>query len=165
MKINYTKIYRLWFLLTTISVFGALTVYFIGYKPQGHIWVSSYHNMYILFIGMLLAAVLTRIYMAIGKINPVPLMHLIRANSFLSALMALGYIVMCSLLLITLLSELYFIMTPQEQQILGVYTLRDMSQPIFAIAIAIHVILVLVVNITKRRDSLRKLIYAMDSQV
>lgn len=165
MKINYTKTYRLWFLLTSVSVFGALTAYFIGYKPQGHIWVSSYHNMYILFIGMLLAAVFTRIYMAIDKINPVPLMHLIRANSLLSALMALGYILMCSLLLITLISEIYFLITPQGEQILGIYTLRDVSQPIFLITVTFHISFVLFVNIIKKRGSLHKLMYATDSKI
>lgn len=165
MKINYTKTYRLWFLLTSVSVIGALITYFMGYAPQDHQWIPPYHNIYTVFIGMLLAAVSIRMYMAVMKINPVPLVHLIRANSFLSTLIGFAYVLMCSLLLITLASEIYLLITPKEQQILGVYALRDVSQPIFLFAVVMHVALVLFVNITKKRDSLRRLIYATDSDI
>lgn len=164
MKINFTKTYRLWFLLTSTSVLGVLITFYMGYDSLENVWIIPYHSMHTVFIGILLAAVGTRLYMAINKINPVPLMHLIRAKSFLSVMISLAYISMCSVLLITLGSELYLLLTPKEEHVLGVYTLRDSSQPIFAIMVVVHVVYVMYINITKKRDSLRKLILATDSE-
>jgi len=163
MKINFTQTYRLWFLLTSTSVLGLLITYFMGYDPLTNVWIVSYHNMHTMFTGMLLAAVLTRLYMAIYKINPVPLMHLMHAKSFLDILIALAYISMCSVLLITLGTEFYFLLTPKEEHALSVYTLRNFSQPIFAIMVFVHVLYVLYVNLIKKRDSLRNLLLASDA--
>jgi len=49
----------------------------------------------------LLAAVAARIYMALNKINAVPLMHLLCARTFLEGIVAVGYIAMRAALLIT----------------------------------------------------------------
>jgi len=160
MNINFTKIYRLWFLLTTVSVVGVLTTFFMGYDPVQNSWNYSYHNMHTLFIGMLLAAVFVRIYMALNKINAVPLMHLINATNMVDRVIALAYIAMCSVLLITLGTELYLLSVSPDQQSLMIRTLRDATQPIFAVMVAIHVLYVLYVNVLNKRGSLRKLLQA-----
>ena len=81
MQINFTKLYRLWFLLTILSVLGIFTTYFTGYTPTDNVWHEPLHNLHTLFVGMLFAAVTVRVYMAFNKINAVPLMHLIRAKT------------------------------------------------------------------------------------
>ena len=160
MNINFTKIYRLWFILTTVSVVGALTTFFMGYDPVQNAWNYSIHNMHTLFIGILLAAVFIRLYMAFNKINAVPLMHLVNAKNSTDRVIALAYISMCSALLITLGSEIYFLSVPPEEHSLMIRTLRDTTQPIFAIMVTVHVFYVLYVNLVKKRGSLRKLIKA-----
>lgn len=160
MNINFTKIYRLWFLLTSISVLGVLITFFMGYDSIQHVWKSSFHNIHTLFIGILLAAVFVRIYMALNKINAVPLMHLFNANNILDKIIALAYISMCTVLLLTLATELYLLVVSTAHQILFIHRLRDAIQPVFAIMVLIHVLYVLYVNVVQKSGSLKKLIQA-----
>lgn len=156
MKINYTKTYRLWFLLTSVSVLGLLVTFFAGYNPLEVRW-HAFYNIHMLFIWMLLAAVVTRVYMALNSINGVPLVHLIRAKSTAQAAMALGYIALCSALLVTLGSELYLLLVFTEQA-KWVQILRDTAQPVFALLVAVHVTHALVV----KRGVLRKILRTSD---
>lgn len=163
MQINFTRLYRLWYLLTTVSVLGIFTTYFTGYSTPDKLWSEPLHNLHTLFIGMLFAAVMTRVYMALNKINAVPLMHLVRAKNALEALVALGYIAMCTALLITLFSDIYLLLVVKDEAILWIVELRNATQPIFAAMVAVHVLYVLYLNGVKKRGTLRKLFLAADA--
>ena len=160
MQINFTKLYRLWYLLTTVSVLGIFTTYFTGYTPTGNIWHEPLHNLHTLFVGMLFAAVTVRVYMALNKINAVPLMHLIRAKNALESVIAVGYIAMCTALLITLASDIYLLVVMKEEAMLWVRELRNATQPVFAVMVAIHVLYVFYLNGVKKSGTLRKLLLA-----
>ncbi len=163
MTINYTKVYRLWFILTVTSVLSMFVIYFTSYNALNRSWSGASHNLYILFTGMLLAAVLTRIYMAVTKINPVPLMHLIKANSFKKVLGGLFYIALCSALLITLLGEIYLVTTERLTQLLWVVALRDATQPIFAIMVVVHTFYAVFMSLVGENQNLHKLMHAKDA--
>lgn len=163
MQINFTKLYRLWYLLTTISVLGIFTTYFMGYSPVDNVWVSPFFNIHTLFVGMLSAAVTVRIYMALNKINAVPLMHLLRARTVLEAVVAIGYIAMCTALLITLFSDIYLLVVTKDEAVVWVRELRDATQPVFAVMVAVHLLYVLYLNGVKKRGTLRKLLLASDA--
>ncbi|MDA3947528.1 MAG: hypothetical protein PF439_12690 [Helicobacteraceae bacterium] len=162
MQINFTKLYRLWYLLTTISVLGIFFTYFMGYSPIDNVWDRPFYNIHTLFVGMLFAAVTARIYMALNKINAVPLMHLLRARTVLEGIIAIGYIAMCTALLITLGSDTYLLVGVKEEAVVWVRELRNATQPIFAMMVAAHVLYVLYLNTIKRRGTLRKLLLASD---
>lgn len=163
MQINFTKLYRLWYLLTTLSVLGIFTTYFTGYTPVGSLWSEPLHNLHTLFVGMLFAAVMARVYMAFNKINAVPLMHLLRAKNALEIIIALGYIAMCTALLITLFSDIYLLVAAKGEAMVWVRELRDATQPVFAVMVAVHVLYVLYLNSVKKRGTLRKLLLASDA--
>ena len=163
MQINFTKLYRLWYLLTTVSVFGIFTTYFTGYSPIDKLWNEPLHNLHTLFVGILLAAVTVRVYMALNKINAVPLMHLVRAKNTLEALVAIGYIAMCTALLITLFSDIYLLVVAKDEAMLWVVELRNATQPVFAVMVTLHVLYVLFLNGVKKRGSLRRLLLASDA--
>jgi len=163
MQINFTKLYRLWYLLTTISVLGIFLTYFMGYTPIDNRWNRPFENLHTLFVGMLLAAVTARIYMALNKINAVPLMHLLRARTVLEGIVSIGYIAMCTALLITLVSDIYLLVVTKEAAMLWVRELRNATQPIFAVMVAAHVVYVLYLNTIKKRGTLRKLLLASDA--
>jgi hypothetical protein len=163
MQINFTKLYRLWYLLTTLSVLGIFTTYFTGYTPTGNLWHEPLHNLHTLFVGMLFAAVTVRVYMAFNKINAVPLMHLLRAKNALEIIIALGYIAMCTALLITLFSDIYLLVAAKGEAMVWVRELRDATQPVFAVMVAVHVLYVLYLNSVKKRGTLRKLLLASDA--
>ncbi len=163
MQINFTKIYRLWYLLTTISVLGIFTTFFMGYSPVDNVWERPFYNIHTLFVGMLSAAVTVRIYMALNKINAVPLMHLLRARTVLEAVVAIGYIAMCTALLITLMSDIYLLVVIKEESVVWVRALRDATQPVFAVMVAVHVLYVLYLNSVKKRGTLRRLLLASDA--
>ncbi len=163
MQINFTKLYRLWYLLTTLSVLGIFTTYFTGYSPIDKLWNEPLHNLHTLFVGMLFAAVTARVYMALNKINAVPLMHLVRAKNVLEVIIALGYIAMCTALLITLFSDIYLLVVAKGEAMLWIVELRDATQPVFAVMVAVHVLFVLYLNGVKKRGTLRKLLLASDA--
>lgn len=163
MQINFTKLYRLWYLLTTLSVLGIFTTYFTGYSPIDKLWNEPLHNLHTLFVGMLFAAVTARVYMALNKINAVPLMHLVRAKNALEVIIALGYIAMCTALLITLFSDIYLLVVAKGEAMVWVIELRDATQPVFAVMVAVHVLFVLYLNGVKKRGTLRKLLLASDA--
>lgn len=163
MQINFTKLYRLWYLLTTLSVLGIFTTYFTGYTPVGSLWSEPLHNLHTLFVGMLFAAVMARVYMAFNKINAVPLIHLLRAKNALEIIIALGYIAMCTALLITLFSDIYLLVAAKGEAMVWVRELRDATQPVFAVMVAVHVLYVLYLNSVKKRGTLRKLLLASDA--
>jgi len=159
MKINFTDTYRLWHLLATISVIGVLIVFFIGFDQIQNVWKSSYHDIYILFIGVLLASVLNRMYMGLSGTNSIPIVHIFRAKNISDAAIAILIISICAVLLITLISEIYFLVTIKEQHALWVYSLRNSIQPVFAILVTLHVLYVLI----NKRDTLSKLVNASDN--
>lgn len=163
MQINFTKLYRLWFLLTTLSVFGLFSTYFVGYNPAGDLWIESLHNIHTLFVGMLSAAVIIRIYMALNGINGVPMVHLIRAKNIKELIIALGYIMMCSALLITLGSEIYLLVVSQHEAAPWLRKLRNATQPVFAAMVLLHIAYVLYLNLLKQKGSLRRLLFASDA--
>ncbi len=165
MQINYTKLYRLWYLLTTIGVFGIFTTYFTGYAPTDKLWNAPLHHLHSLFVGILLAAVTARVYMALNRINPVPLVHLLRAKNISEALIALGYIAMCTALLITLFSDIYLLAAVKEEALLWVTELRDATQPVFAVMVALHLLYALYLNGVKKRGTLRRLFLAADGDI
>jgi len=76
MQVNFTKLYRLWHLLTAVSIFGIFITFYAGYNQTLNIWSTSMLNLHTIFIGMLLSGVVTRLYMAFTGINNIPLMHL-----------------------------------------------------------------------------------------
>jgi len=158
MNINYTKIYRLWFILTSLAALGLLTTFFVGYSPESKTWNIPMHNLHTIFVGMLLSAVFVRIYMALNKINAVPLMHLIRAKSIIEVLVALAYIAMCSVLLMVLFTEIYLLLSVNAETFIR--ESRDTMQVIFAGMIMIHVFYVFYLNTVKKTGSLLKLFKA-----
>jgi cytochrome b561 len=163
MQINFTRLYRLWYLLTTLSVLGIFTTYFTGYDPIDNFWNEPLHYLHTLFVGILFAAVTTRVYMALNKINAVPLMHLLHARTVLEAIVAIGYIAMCTALLITLFSDIYLLVVAKGEAMARVRELRDATQPIFAVMVAVHILYVLYLNVVKKRGTLRKLLLASDA--
>lgn len=163
MQINFTKVHRLWYLLTTVSVLGIFATYFTGYNPVENVWSEPLHNLHTLFVGMLFAAVMARVYMAFNKINAVPLMHLLRAKNALEIIIALGYIAMCTALLITLFSDIYLLVAAKVEAMVWVRELRNATQPVFAVMVAVHVLYVLYLNSVKKRGTLRKLLLASDA--
>jgi len=92
------------------------------------------------------------------------LMHLVRARNTLEAVIAIGYIAMCTALLITLFSNIYLLVVMKDEAMLWVMALRNATLPVFAAMVAFHVLYVLYLNGVKRRGTLRKLLLAADSQ-
>ncbi|NOR57084.1 MAG: hypothetical protein GQ474_01005 [Sulfurimonas sp.] len=162
MQINFTKLYRLWYLLTVVSILGLFITFYAGYNPIFNSWKTPMFNLHTIFTGILLAAVITRVYMAINKINAVPLMHLIRAKSIPQALIAIGYIAMCSALLVTLVSEMYLLMSP-SLGMTWIHELRNNTQPVFVTMVLVHVIYVAYRNIVKKSGTFMKLLKASNS--
>jgi len=163
MQINFTKLYRFWHLLTMLSVFGILITFFTGYDGEHNSWNNTLLNMHTIFTFTLLGAVCTRLYMAFSKINDVPMMHLIRAKNLSQALVAFGYIAMCTALLITLGSELYILSSEVHSKTL-IHELRNVTQPVFALMVVTHLLYVIYTNIIKKSSvSLSKLLKAAQS--
>jgi len=162
MQINFTRLHRLWFLLTTVSVFGLIGTYFTGYTPQADRWIEPLHNLHTLFIGMLFSAVLVRIYMALNGINGVPLVHLLRAKNITEGIIALAHIALCSALLVTLTSDIYLLLASDPAQ--WMRELRNGTQPLFTAMIMLHIAFVIYLNFVKKKGSLRRLLLTPNAQ-
>lgn len=163
MQVNFTKLYRLWHLLTALSIFGIFITYYAGYNQTLNTWSISMLNLHTIFIGVLLAGVITRIYMALTGMNSVPLMHLIRAKSTSQIVVALGYIAMCTALLITLVCEIYILLVLDNIALTWIHELRNSTQPIFVLMVIVHVAHVVYENRVKKTGTIKKLLRASDS--
>ena len=163
MQVNFTKLYRLWHLLTAVSIFGIFITYYAGYNQTLNTWSASMLNLHTIFIGMLLGGVITRIYMALTGMNAVPLIHLIRAKSTSEVVVAIGYIAMCTALLITLLTEIYILLALDNVALTWIHELRNNTQPVFVLMVIIHVSHVIYENRIKKSGTIKKLFMASDS--
>ena len=163
MQVNFTKLYRLWHLLTAVSIFGIFITYYAGYNQTLNTWSMAMLNLHTIFIGMLLGGVITRVYMALTGMNGVPLMHLIRAKSISQAVVALGYIAMCTALLITLVSEMYILLALDNITLTWIHELRNNTQPIFVLMVIAHLAHVIYENRVKKTGTIKKLFMASDS--
>lgn len=163
MQVNFTKLYRLWHLLTAVSIFGIFITYYSGYNEAQNIWSASMLNLHTVFIGMLVGGVITRLYMAFTGMNGVPLMHLIRAKTAGQVVEALGYIALCTALLITLVTEMYILLALDNVAMTWVHELRNATQPVFVLMVVVHIIHVLYQNRVKKTGTIKKLIRATDS--
>lgn len=152
MQVNFTKLYRLWHLLTAVSIFGIFITFYAGY--------NQILNLHTIFIGMLLGGVVTRLYMAFTGINNIPLMHLIRAKSISQEVVAFGYIAMCTALLITLVSEMYILLALDNIALTWIHELRNNTQSIFVLMVIAHGIYE---NRVKKTGMIKKLLRASDS--
>jgi len=135
----------------------------VGYNQTLNVWSDAMLGVHTIFIIMLLAGVMTRLYMAFTGINSVPLMHLIRAKSLKDASIAIVYIAMCTALLVTLLSEIYILTVLGNATMTWVHELRNNTQPIFVLLVASHIAIVLYQNIINKSGTIKKLINASDS--
>jgi hypothetical protein len=162
MQINFTKLYRLWHLLTAVSVIGIFITFYAGYNQTLNTWSASMLNLHTIFIGMLLGGVVTRLYMAFTGINAVPLMHLIRARSVPQAVEAIGYIAMCTALLITLVTEMYILLALDNIAMTWIHELRNNTQPIFVLMVIIHISYVVYNNKVNKSGTIKKLLEASE---
>ncbi len=163
MQVNFTKLYRLWHLLTAVSIFGIFITYYAGYNQTLNTWSMAMLNLHTIFIGMLLGGVITRVYMALTGMNAVPLMHLIRAKSVSQVVVAIGYIAMCTALLITLVCEMYILLALDNLALTWVHELRNSTQPIFVLMVIVHIVHVIYENRVKKTGTIKKLLMASDS--
>lgn len=163
MKVNFTKVYRTWHILTAISAFGIFASYLLGYSLATNTWNSPFLLMHRFFIVTLISAVFTRLYMAFSKINAVPMVHLFRAKNSFERVVALFYISMCSALLVVLFSDLYILLSTKETIEAWILNLRDKAIFAFIAFIALHVLYVIYHNKVHNTKTIQKLFLAKDS--